>query len=543
MMVAQADTVLLCGRITTLSLQASHPPEVSALAIRSGKIHAIGSDEDVMPYIGEGTRVVDLGGRRVVPGLVDSHVHFVRAGRTWDDEVRWEDMSSLREALEAVRRRADEVPKGSWIRIIGGFSDAQFSEGRGPTREELDTVAPEHPVYVQAGYKYAVFNGRGIVELDLDEERIAASPTPDSFERDEAGKWTGRGNGGMPQLSWFYDQLPKPTFEQQVASTLSLSREFARLGITAAYDGGGVNSGPDIYGPIYEAWRRGGLKTRLRMFKHATRAGTEHEDFAGYLRFAQPRSGDEMLKFSGIGEVVMYRSHDHPGEPADASPEAIAEARGILLGFAQRGWTVQIHAFERDFLLGLLGMMEEIHEEFPIDRLRWAIVHGNSAAAEDIPRFKRLGVGLLLQAVMRFNGEVLIAAWGQARMAQSPEVRAFLDAGVPVGLGSDGMRGASYNPWASIAHFITGLTVGGTPTLTGENLLSREEALAGYSRDGAWFTHEDDVRGQLIPGHDADVAILSADYFHVPLEEISGITSELTLVRGEVAWESGRLNP
>lgn len=536
---ADADLVLLDGRITTLSLDPGTPPEVTALAVRSGRVLAVGSDDEIRAHLGPATRVVELGGRRVVPGLVDSHVHFVRAGRTWADEVRWEGMTSLADALAAVGERAARLEAGEWIRVIGGWSEDQLDERRGPTREELDAVAPHNPVFVQALYEYGVFNSAGIAALEMDEAKIASSPTPDHFERDADGAWNGRGTGRMAQLSWFYNQLPPPPFEREVTSTGELSREFARLGLVGATDGGGVNSGPDVYGAVHEAWRRGLLRTRVRMLKHATRRGTEAEDFAGYARFGEPRFGDGMLKWSGIGEIILYRSHDDLGKPADFSAEALAEAKEILLPFARKGWAVQIHVMNREFLEGLLDLFEEIHAEVPIDRLRWALIHANAVTADDIPRLEALGVGVLHQALLRFNGQQLLDAWGPERVAGSPALRALLDAGVPVGLGSDGMRASSYNPWASLQHFITGLTVGGTPTLRGENLLSREEALAGYSRDTAWFTSEEHERGQLAPGFLADLAVLSEDYFAVPVERIHTLTSELTLLGGEVVWSSG----
>lgn len=531
-----ADVVLTGGRISTLSRDPAVPQEVDALAVRGGRVLAIGSDDDVMSHVGPETRVVRLGGRRVVPGLVDSHVHVIRAGRTWDDEVRWEDCTTLAEALEKVSRHAERVPPGRWIRVIGGWADAQLAEGRGPTQEELDAAAPLNPVFVQAGYDYAVLSSAGVKALGLDDAKIATAPRPETFERDDAGRWTGRADGGMAQLSWFYDQLPEPSLEEQIASTAALSRDLARLGLVGATDGGGVNSGPETYRAIHEAWRRGLLRTRVRMFKHARRRGTEHEDFGGYLRFGEPRLGDGLLRWSGLGEVIMYRSHDGFDHVADSSPEALAQAKEILVPAARAGWTVQVHVFQRAFFEALLDLFEEVHAEVPIDGLRWSFVHATPLVAEDVPRLVRLGLGVLVQSANRFNGELFLKFWGEERVASTPALRAVLDAGVPLGLGSDGMRASSYNPWTSIQHFMTGLTVGGVPTLRGEHLLSRAEALAGYTRDTAWFTFEEHERGTLEPGMLADLAVLSQDFFTVPLEEIGSITSELTMLEGDVVW-------
>jgi predicted amidohydrolase YtcJ len=532
------DLILVNGVIATVSANPQFPAEVSALAIENGRIQAVGDDASIRARASADTQVLDLGGARVVPGLIDSHVHFLRAGRTWNDELRWEDTTSLADALESIRVRASQLPEGRWIRVIGGWDQRQFREGRGPTREELDAVAPRHPVYVQMLYAYAVLNSAGLAALGLNEAGVAASPHPEAFERDANGQLTGRGEG--PLMTWFYAQLPPPTFAEQVASTGALSREFGRLGLTGAIDGGGMNTGPDAYGPIYEAWRQGILKTRVRLFKHASTQGDEFEEYAGYLRYEHPRFGDAILQTTGVGEILLRRTHDRVVKAADYSDEAMAQTKDLLERFAAKGWPFQIHVHQREFFLKLLDVFEEIHATTPIDQLRWSFIHAEQTYAEDIPRLRRLGLGLLFQSLFRFSGESAVATWGADKAAHSPELRDLIDAGLPVGFGSDAMRVASYNPWASIQWFLTGLTVSGTPTLKAPHLLSRAEVLRGYTAAGAWFTFEEDTRGQLVPGYWADLAVLDRDYFTVPVEEVQLIESDLTLLGGEVIWDSGR---
>jgi predicted amidohydrolase YtcJ len=528
------DTILVNGRITTLAVGPA--AEAQALAVRAGRIVAVGSDEDVRALVSSGTSVVDVGGRRVVPGLIDSHVHFVRAGRTWNDELRWSDVYSLDAGLELVAQDARRRGSGRWVRVIGGWNEHQFAEGRGPTREELDAVAPDNPVYVQMGYEWAQLNTRAMQAIGLTDE-VARSVHPEQFDRDADGRLTGRGHG-MELMKWFYRQLPTPTFEEQVASTSAASRAFARLGLTGVIDGGGVNTGPDAYAAVYEAWRRDLLVTRVRLLKHASEAGKEHEEFAGYARYDHPRFGDDMMRVAGAGEIFLYKSHDDIPKPADSSPEALAEVGAIFETFAAKGWPVQIHAYQREFILGLIEQFERVDAKHPIQDLRWGIVHAESVRPQDVPRLQRLGAGILVQSLFRFNGEYAIEAWGAERVAQSPPLRAFLDAGIPVALGSDATRVASYNPFTSLQFFLTGTTVKGTPTWAEENLLSRLEALRGYTHAGAWFTHDDQHRGTLEPGKFADLAVLSDDYFEVPTEEVHRITSDLTLVGGEIAWAS-----
>jgi len=535
------DLILANGRIATLATDPAQPQTVSALAVRNGRVMAIGA-VDELPAAGPETIVRDLGGRTVVPGLIDSHVHFVRAGRTWNDEVRWESVFSLADALASLARRAQETPAGRWIRVIGGWDENQFAEGRGPTREELDAAAPRHPVYVQMQYTYVQLNSLGMRDLGLlgdgAEERVRTSEYPEGFARDARGVLTGRA-GGHTLMTWFYRQLPMPTLEEQTAGTIALSREFARLGMTGAIDGGGMSMSPDAYRAIARAHRAGGLKTKLRLFKHATRPGTETEDFAGYYRFDTPGFGDDMLRFSGIGEIIMYRSHDRISAPADYSDEAMAENKAVMMEAAEHGWPVQVHAHQREFMDKVMQAWEEIDAVHPIKDLRWGFVHGELLRGGDAERLKRLGAGALFQSLLRLNGESAVAAWGADVVARSPELNLLWDAGVPIGLGSDAMRVASYNPWTSLQWFVTGRTVRGGRTLADEHLLSRERALRGYTQGGAWFTFEEDVRGQLTPGFAADVAVLTDDYFTVPEDEIQHLASAMTLVDGEVVHDDG----
>lgn len=533
------DLILKNGRIATLATDPAQPDFVEALAVRNGKVVAIGAESD-LPAAGRDTAVYDLGGRTAIPGVIDSHVHFVRAGRTWDDEVRWENMFTLADALASLAQRALEIPTGKWIRVIGGWDEKQFAEGRGPTREELDEAAPDHPVYVQMQYTYVVLNSLGMKEIgilgDTAEARVIDSEFPQGFQRSADGKLTGRAGGG-PLMTWFYRQLPMPTLEEQTAGTISLSREFARLGMTGAIDGGGLSTGPEAYRAISKANISGDLKTKVRLFKHATRPGAEATDFDGYFRFDSPRFGDEMLRFSGIGEIIMYRSHDRIAEPADYSDEAMAENKEVMMNAAEHGWSVQVHAHQREFIDKILAVWEEIDRVHSIKDLRWGFVHAELMHAGDAERLNRLGAGVLFQSLLRLNGDEAIVAWGADQISHAPELNLLWDAGVPIGLGSDAMRVASYNPWTSLQWFITGLTIRGTRTLADEHLLTRERALRGYTQGGAWFTFEEKERGQLVPGFAADIAVLSDDYFSMPVENIQHIVSHLTVVDGEVAHD------
>ncbi|MGW1978184.1 amidohydrolase [Streptomyces sp. NPDC001889] len=535
------DLILLNGRVTTMAAP-GRDAEVEAVAITGERIAATGSSGEIRDLAGPGTTVVDLAGRRVVPGLIDSHVHIVRAGRTWRDEVRWEDEPTLESGLTALTRRAAERPAGSWIRVIGGWHPAQFPENRGPSRAELDRAAPDNPVYVQFLYDWAVLNSAAMRELGvhhalvrtLGEEGFDTA----SFETDARGELTGKVNG-TALMEWFYRRMPAPTLEEQIASTAEMSRELNRLGITGAIDGGGFNSGPDAYPAIRETWRRGQLTVRTRLAVHAERAGTEREDLAGYQRYTALDVGDTMLRVIGVGEVILYRTVDKIAHPVEIGDEIRDQFREIFGELARNRWTVHAHAHQHATIDAVLTAWEEAHAEHGISGLRWSLVHAEPLTPRDVDRIAALGAGVLAQGLYRFQGEEALAIWGAETVAQAPPLRELIERGIPLGLGSDAMRVASYNPFATLAWFLNGRTVQGNETLAERHLLSREEALRGYTASGAWFSFEESERGRLEPGLLADLAVLSEDYFTVAEERVPHIESVLTLVGGRVVHRAG----
>lgn len=533
------DTILINGKITTLSDDGA-PSEAEALAIRDDKIVAVGSTDDMLRIAGPLTRRIDLLGHRAVPGLIDTHVHAVRAGRTWNDEVRWENETTLDSALSAIAEEADPEPSTRWIRVIGGWHPHQFSERRGPTRAELDAVAPNNPTFVQFAYEWAVLNSEAMKTLRLDESFVRDMGA-DNFERTADGELTGK-IYGMDLMRWLYAQLPLPTFEDQVASTASLFGHLNTFGITGVIDGGGANTGPDVYGAVREAWRRDLLTVRTRLMVHPSAPGTETEEYEGYRRFTPLDVGDHLLRVLGAGEVILYQCADGLARDGDTSEATKRQLRQILTGLAEDRWTVHMHAHQKETIQALLEVWESLNKEIGIDHLRWSVVHGESIDEEDIPRLKAIGAGLLNQGLYRFSGDRALEMWGEKRVADSPPIGRLKDAGVPFALGSDGMRAASYNPFVSMAWYTTGYTLTGRPTLAPHNLLTREEALRGYTSAASWFSFEEDLRGRIRPGYLADIAVLDRDYFSVPDDEVEATRSVLTVVGGRIVHSADPLS-
>jgi predicted amidohydrolase YtcJ len=534
-----ADLILVDGEITTGAEVPGVPDRAAALAVRAGRVLAAGSTADIRRLAGPETAVVDLGGRCVIPGLVDNHIHFVRAGLTWNTELRWERCPSLAAGLATIAEAARVRPAGQWILVIGGWHEHQFPERRGPNRDELDRVAPERPVLVQMMYDWAQVNTAGMRAAGITAD-VARDAGAHLFEWDEQSTPTGRVLG-MEGCKWLYARLPAETAEQQVASTARLSRDLNRFAVTALIDGGGVNTGPDVYDAVYEVDRRGQLTVRTFLTVHASARGREHEEIAGYLRYGRVRHGSQTLRLLGFGEVVLYGLHDRVHTRVDVTDADRDELTALFTTLAGGGWPVQMHAHRPEIIETILAACEAVDAHHRIAPLRWGIVHGEMIDTEQVGRIRALGLGVLTQSLLRFLGSQAIGAFGADRVRDAPPLRALLDAGVPVSAGTDAMRGASYDPFTSLHFYLTGRTIGGQRIVAEENLLSRVEALRLYTRGSAWNCFAEHEIGALAPGFRADLAVLSDDYFSTDVDKIVAIESELTLLGGRAVHASGEL--
>lgn len=531
-----ADLIVTNGNIVTMA-QGGAPPRARALAVRAGRVLLVGDEAAVRETATSSTRTIDLGGRTVIPGLNDSHLHMARAGLTWNEEVRWEEIDRLDTGLGMVRDDAIRRGPGGWVRVVGGWHPGQFAERRTPTRDDLDEYAPENPVYVQYRYNWALLNSPGMRAVGLDRE--TPDPPGGTFDRDEQGNPTGYARG-FPAYGWINERMPSYALDEQVASTRQEALDFNRHGITGITDGGGYGCRPETFRPLYELNRRGQLTVRVRITVHASRRGAEREEMSAYVKFAHPRFGDDMLQLLGAGEVVAWGAWDRSTvAPPPLEPEAIDDLAFLSRLFAEHRWPCQIHTNRLETIEAVLDVWERVNREHPIAPLRWALVHAEPIDERNIQRVKALGVGLLIQSKFHFYGREVIDAWGEEKVRQSPPFWQILEAGVPLGGGTDSHRAMKYLPFLSLHWYVTGETAEGERLRAPEHLLTREQALHTYTRGAAWFSFEEHVRGSLEPGTYADFAVLTEDYFTVPEEQIPAIRSLLTVVGGKPVYATG----
>ena len=377
-----ADTVLLNGKIVTLDDAAGTQ---EALAVRDGKILAVGNSPQIKALAGPKTKVIDLGGRTVIPGLIDSHMHAIRAALFYATEVNWIGTHSIPEAMERIRVAARTAKPGQWIIVAGGWTEQQFAEGRRPTQPELLAAAPENPVYIQLFYGAALLTPAGFKALNIAND--ADVPPRGKILRDNAGAPTGWIEGDNPTITALFDKLPLPSVEQSVDGTKQFFRELNRLGLTGVSDPGGFNLTAPSYQPLFKVWRDHALTVRVVFSMFAQRPGKEFEDYQNFLAMLPMGFGDDWLRFNGIGENVAWGMYNND-KPTDAQKEQYYQ---IAKWAAGRGMTLTQH-WSNDVSVGhLLDVFERVNKETPLAPLRWSIAHLNDASHENLARMKALG--------------------------------------------------------------------------------------------------------------------------------------------------------
>lgn len=530
---AVADRIVTNAKVTTFA--ADGPANGEAVAIAGGRILGVGDAAWAANVTGPGTIVHDAGGRRVLPGIIDSHSHLVRAGLTWLAEVHWNGIATLETALARIAAAAEGVEPGHWVAVMGGWHPGQFAEGRPPTTAELDRAAPDVPVAVQLLYEWAVVNHAALAVLDVD-AAIAAGALPErAVERDASGAPTGR-IIGIAGLKWLYARIPQPADATRVDSTAAASRELSRLGMVAMIDGGGANMGPDSYGSTIEAAERDLLTVRVRSLIHATAPGTEEEQIAKLLAGGAPRSVGDRFRMLGIGEVILWTLHDAFTRYPTIDDEQARRLLDLLSSIAAAGFTMHMHVMRPETTRLLLDTIDRVRERTGLTDLRWAIVHGYALTPDDVDLLQRSGVGLVAESQVRLAWDEIEGRSDYPSPLVLPPIRTFLEAGVPVALGSDAYRMSSYNPFETLEFFVTGRSVAGRQALHPDMLVDVEEGLRLMTREATRFTFEEDERGQLAPGYRADLMVANVDPLTVPSERLREVASMLTLHDGEETW-------
>ncbi len=530
------------GRITTLDRTR---PQVSAVLMDDGKLIATGSDEAIRHQAAPGTLSIDLKGRRCVPGLHDSHIHLIRGGLNFNLELRWDGVRSLADAMAMLRDQVARTPPPQWVRVVGGFSAHQFAEKRLPTLEELNRIAPDTPVFILHLYDRALLNAAALRVVGYTRE--SRDPPGGEIVRDARGNPTGL-LIASPNATILYATLargPKLSPPDQINSTRLFMRELNRLGVTSVIDaGGGFQNYPEDYQIIQSLAAANELTVRIAYNLFTQNKGGELRDFQRWTEMLPALSGEDMYRHNGAGEMLVYSAADfedfrlpRPEMPPAMEPDLEAVVRHLV----EKRWPFRLHATYDETISRALDVYERVNRDVPFGGLHFIIDHAETISARNIDRVGALGGGIAVQHRMAYQGGYFAERYGPVAASQTPPLRRMIEAGVPVGAGTDATRVASYNPWVALQWMVTGRTVGGYQLYDAANLIERDAALGLWTVGSSWFSNDEGRKGRIMNGQFADLAVLSHDYFSVPEDEIGAITAVLTIVAGRIVHGDGDL--
>ena len=538
------DLILVNGKFATLD---PANPQADTVAIHDGKFVAVGTRDEVMRLASASTKVVDLRGRRAIPGLIDSHMHIIRGGLNYNMELRWDGVRSLADAMRMLKAQVARTPAPQWVRVVGGFTEHQFAEKRLPTIEELNAAAPDTPVFILHLYDRAILNGAALRAVGYNKD----TPNPPGGEimRDGNGNPTGL-LLAKPNATILYATLakgPKLPPEYQKNSTRHFMREVNRLGVTGVIDaGGGFQNYPDDYAIIEELHKENQLTVRLAYNLFTQKPKEELSDFRSWADKVKPGQGDDLYRHNGAGEMLVYSAADFEDfrvERPEMPPNMETDLEPVIRLLAEKRWPWRLHATYDETISRALNVYEKVAKDIPFDGLHWFFDHAETISDRNIDRIAALGGGIAVQHRMAYQGEYFVERYGSRAAEATPPIKRMLERGVKVGAGTDATRVASYNPWVSLYWLTTGKTVGGMSMYPQANLLDRETALRLWTEANTWFSSEEGKKGRIAVGQLADLAVLSADYFAVPGDEIQDITSVMTVLGGKVVYGDGEFGP
>ena len=512
------DLILFNGKISTMDAANT---EVQAIAIRGGDVYQTGSNEAIRALTQSNTKVIDLRGRRVLPGLIDGHIHGMREGyHCWDQGVRFDLQTSRAAALQQYRDKVAQLDDGRWIWTNGGgWNINQFDDPRPFTFEELTAVAPKNPMWV-AG---SGFTGPRVNQAAFDLLGLTArSPGVEIVD----GKITGRLTGAASAASndAIRAQLDTLGIDGEAQCLASFIREANSRGMTAIKDAGGnrapwsttgsINLGLHYEEPTRELYRTQGLNLRIAYNGMANAYdGNEYNREVAVTENAEGFAGDDMLRYLGPGEDMMATMPRYEDFARYAAAKRLS---------------VETHVGGN--IDNIIAGMEAANAVYPISKLKWRIAHPNAGEPSDaqLDRAKAAGAAWVLTVLPIRNG------------GPGPRYRSVAQNSTHFCMGTDAMNGAPWEPFMGMWYLISGKTmlpgVAGVPP---DQRLSRTEALASHTRDCGWFLDQEGRLGSLVKGYHADLIVPSADFFTVPEDQIKDLTSDLTIVGGRIVHSAG----
>lgn len=577
---AAPEVIYVNGKIVTVDDQFSI---ASGMAIEGDRFVAVGSSEQMLALADQATQVVDLGGKTVIPGLIDNHNHFIRGAYHWADLVRLDGVSTRAEALRLIQDHAATLDEDDWLLVLGGWNEEQFTDDpRGFTREELDQIAGNRPAFLQAQYSHAFVNTAFLNHIGADIgkpatdvpsnatiDEIFGPPLITLIERDANGVATSRLTGGMGMILQVSTVMPEQLSEVALQGVRAAQQHFNSLGLTTIYDPAGALATQHAIDAVEALHAEGGLS--LRVFR-TTQLGSLNSEaisralelralpdwlartILGFVNDVESTSeavdmiGDLPAAFTGddfyddlaIGEVLYVPMHDsmeHDDTEVSFTDHQVEEARNLLSEILAHGFSAQIHAVNPETLDAYLDIIEDLAMQYSVYPNQIAFTHAEGVNAELLRRIQALGVTLQIRSMQVLRSRnALEDAYGR-QVVETPPLRTIQDSGVVWGLGTDGTKAAQINPMLTLYWAVTGRAINGDQILEQSQLLTREEALIAHTRSNAALVNRSNSLGQIRPGYLADFVVLNTDYLSVDEEEIRSIEADMTVVSGNVVYQ------
>ena len=534
------ERILLNGKIATVddffSIQ-------EAVALQGERILAVGSNEDMESLAGPDTEIVDLGGKTVIPGLIDDHNHVVRATEYWPNEARLDGVTTRGEALQILQEKAASLAPGEWLMSLGGWSEVQFAGDRSDfTLAELDAVAPDRPAFIQSVYHHAFGNTAWFEAMDIplvarDGEQQGSTEFGASVLRDANGRVTGRLNGGFPMIELALQSFPEVSSEQQTDAIVTAFEYLNSIGLTTVYDPAGVGIRRESYTRLREIADDQGLTVRIfhTLGGSMPRTPQDARDLILEIQSSRPFQGDAFVDLIAVGEIWFAPFHwDSTLGSTEPTVDDTSWARQIMIAAAEGGWSLQTHATQPTTIDHVLDLITQVNSVQPMRQLRWSIAHADNITAEQLDRARHLGMNILLRSNMVMNDrQPVFDAFGDAAY-DMPPLRMIQDSGVTYGLGTDGTKAAQINPFVTLWWAVTGKALNGD--VIQHQTLTREEALIAHTRGNALAMFQEQNLGAIKPGLLADMLVLDRAYLTVPADEIKDIRPITTIVGGQVVY-------
>src|SRR5579863_334746 len=528
-----ADLILSNGKIITVDERFTI---AQAVAIRGDRVVAAGTNQEINRLARPNTRRIDLQGRAVIPGLIDNHMHLLRAATTWLRELRFDGVESRKQAIEMLRARAKAERPGEWIYNIGGWTHQQFADDPEPfTGEELDQIVPDHPVALQESYYQVFLNSPGLKALRIE----AGAPDPQDFvkgsiHRDAAGRPTGIITGDIPGTRAVASKLPKVAPDQLEASSTALIKDMNRAGLTSF----GVPGCDSDVLDIFQKWKaQGRLNVRVFCIGGAAAGAPAQVDrsiqqIAGMKLF----QGDNYIDNIAFGESVYSPLHDPMfALKSNPQPDQLEQWRRIALEIAKAGMPLHVHAELHDTINAFLDQIEAINKEHPIKNLRWVLAHVNQINASQLERMKKLGMYAAVHPWAVINGAIMHDSFGDGAY-DMPPLSTIQNSGITWGLGTDGSAANQYLPFTTLYFAVTGKMAGGAKVM--RQTIGREDALIAHTRKNAYLVFQENNLGSIQPGKLADLLVLDRDYLTIPADQIRDIKPVMTMVGGRIVYDA-----